>query len=564
MSQLTDINNNINTAYDDKRIRKYIYPKRIVLTKGNVAHTELLTSRTCGQVSFTAGGAEPCTLTNGDGGENAAVLIDLGCEIVGSIKLTVQSAANENGNVRADIRVRLGESVSEAMTPIGVKNTTNDHAIRDSIISAACLSSYETQQSGFRFAYIELLDKNVTISLSSVLGVFCYRDLEYVGSFECSDELLNKIWMTAAYTVHLNMQEYIWDGIKRDRLVWIGDMGPEVQTILTVFGDQQIIRDSLDFVRNNTPADTWMNTIPSYSVWWLMIQHDLLRQTGNEEYLRKHREYIFNLIEKLFSVVDENGVETIDFKFFDWPTQANPAASHAGMQAILKMGFDCGADIAQLLGDTALSQRCKKMSAKMSEHHTDCGGAKQAAAFLAISGIEDAKKMNAETISPNGAHGYSTFMGYYILTAKALAGDYEGALRDIREYWGAMLDMGATTFWEDFDIDWIKGASKIDEPVENGKTDIHGDFGAYCYEGFRHSLCHGWASGPCPYLTQRVLGIQAVSHDTYRISPQLADLEWARGTYPTAKGIISVNVKRSSDGKTVCDISVPDGIKIIK
>lgn len=43
-----------------------------------------------------------------------------------------------------------------------------------------------------------------------------------------SDELLNKIWNTGAFTQHLNMQEFIWDGIKRERLVWITDMHPEL------------------------------------------------------------------------------------------------------------------------------------------------------------------------------------------------------------------------------------------------------------------------------------------------------------------------------------------------
>lgn len=61
-----------------------------------------------------------------------------------------------------------------------------------------------------------------------------------------------------------------------------------------------------------------------------------------------------------------------------------------------------------------------------------------------------------------------------------------------------MLDMGATTFWEDFDMDWMENAARIDQIVPAGKKDIHGDYGAYCYRGFRHSLCHGWASGRRP------------------------------------------------------------------
>ena len=86
-----------------------------------------------------------------------------------------------------------------------------------------------------------------------------------------------------------------------------------------------------------------------------------------------------------------------------------------------------------------------------------------------------------------------------------------GGLDCIRQYWGAMLDLGATTFWEDFDLDWTANAGRIDELVPAGKKDIHGDFGNYCYKGFRHSLCHGWASGPTAWLSEHVLGVQSSS-----------------------------------------------------
>jgi hypothetical protein len=194
----------------------------------------------------------------------------------------------------------------------------------------------------------------------------------------------------------------------------------------------------------------------------------------------------------------------------------------------------------------------------------DCDGSKQAAALLALSGIGDAKNINDEIISVGGAHGYSTFFGYYILAAKALAGDFTGALDDIRSYWGAMLDMGATTFWEDFDLDWVENSARIDEIVPEGMRDIHGDFGAYCYKNFRHSLCHGWASGPCPYLTRFVLGIKTLSADTYEIKPNLAGLEWAKGTYPTPFGTIEVSAKKNADGTTEVEINAPENIKVIK
>jgi len=87
-----------------------------------------------------------------------------------------------------------------------------------------------------------------------------------------------------------------------------------------------------------------------------------------------------------------------------------------------------------------------------------------------------------------------------------------------------MLDLGATTFWEDFNLEWTSNAARIDELVPAGKKDIHGDYGAYCYLGFRHSLCHGWASGPTAWLSQNVLGVKPLTPgcQRVRVAPQLA------------------------------------------
>ena len=72
----------------------------------------------------------------------------------------------------------------------------------------------------------------------------------------------------------------------------------------------------------------------------------------------------------------------------------------------------------------------------------------------------------------------------------------------MKEYYGAMLDKGATTFFEDFDLDWIKNSCRIDELLKGNQLDLHGDFGKFCYKGFRHSLCHGWSVGPISFLLE--------------------------------------------------------------
>ena len=148
----------------------------------------------------------------------------------------------------------------------------------------------------------------------------------------------------------------------------------------------------------------------------------------------------------------------------------------------------------------------------------------------------------------------------------AAAGNYQGAIDVIRQYWGAMIDLGATTFWEDFNLDWLPGASRIDEPVPAGKKDIHGDYGAYCYKGFRHSLCHGWASGPTSWLSEYVLGVQVVEPGcrVVRITPHLGDLKWVEGTFPTPYGLITIRHEMGVDGEVKSRIDAPSEVKVLR
>lgn len=75
-----------------------------------------------------------------------------------------------------------------------------------------------------------------------------------------------------------------------------------------------------------------------------------------------------------------------------------------------------------------------------------------------------------DVILAGGANGFSSFMGYYMLEALAKSGNYDEAMKMISEYWGAMLDLGATTFWEDFDYSKVAGAGRIDEIVPEAEV----------------------------------------------------------------------------------------------
>ncbi len=550
----------------DEMKRFYLSPVKILWktdeSSGSIINSEQLLKEGNGQADLS--GRNLCIMrSNGNG--KPSILLDFGKEIHGGIRLITDQS---RGGKPVRLRIRFGESASEAMSDVdAIKGATNDHAMRDMIVSAPWLGKLEVGNTGFRFVRIDLLDDDAELKIKELSAVFVIRDIPYLGSFNSSDTLLNKIWMTGAYTVHLNMQEYLWDGIKRDRLVWIGDMHPETSTIAAVFGDQDVVNKSLDQARDITPYPQYMAGMVSYSMWWIIIQHDWYMHTGNLAYLKQQKDYLAKLLEQLSQKIDSNESEVLDggIRFMDWPSSEDQKGIHAGLQGMLILTLNDGAVLSEILGDKATAEKCRKVVARLKKHVPDINGSKQAAALMGISGLIPAEKANS-IISANGVKDYSTFFGYYMLQAKAKAGDYIGAIKDIKSFWGPMLDLGATTFWEDFNLDWLPNASRIDELVPAGKKDIHADYGAYCYKGFRHSLAHGWASGPTPWLTEHVLGIQVMAPGckVIAVKPNLGDLKFAEGTFPTPQGILYVKHTKKADGKISSVIKAPPGVRIVR
>ncbi|MDF9831546.1 alpha-L-rhamnosidase C-terminal domain-containing protein [Parabacteroides sp. PF5-6] len=563
----------------DSRVREYLPPTRIVWQQ----HGELITGienlLKPGNGQSELGDVPRCVMKNNDG-QQPAILLDFGKELQGGIQI-VTGIFSPQKPVR--IRVRFGESASEAMAEIdGQNGAGNDHAMRDFEVSLPWLGVMEVGNSGFRFARIDLIDEGREVHLEEVRAISTFRDIPYLGSFRSNDERLNQVWQTGAYTVHLNMQEYLWDGIKRDRLVWLGDLHPEVMTVNAVFGQNEVVPKSLDLIRDLTPVPQWMNGISSYSLWWVIIQHDWYLYHGDLVYLKEQQPYLTQLLRHILTKFDTNGKEQLDGnRFLDWPSSENPKAIDAGLQSLMVMTLQMGETLCTTLGDTELATACREMYIKTKSKKAspavkkaflsagiapDAPGSKQGAALMALTDIMDPKEADEKYLSVNGGHGFSTFYGYYMLRAMALAGNYTGAMEVIRQYWGAMLDLGATTFWEDFNLDWLPNAAPIDNIVPEGKKDIHGDYGAYCYEKFRHSLCHGWASGPTAWLSENVLGVKVIEPGcrVVRIEPHLGDLQWVEGTFPTPYGLIKVRHEKGADGKVISKIDAPKEIQLLQ
>jgi len=546
----------------DPRTRYFILPTRLLWQSDaqSVHNADCLRRNDTGQATLYA--PEVCLIRSGKGIAPPALLLDFGREWNGGIQI-VLGAANRG---LVNVRIRFGESASEAMgAPI------NDHANHDLVFPLRPWGAQEVGNTGFRFVRLDFSsseDGDLEAQLIAVRAVALIRPLPYIGQFHCNDDRLNEIWKVGAHTVHLCLQDYVWDGVKRDRLAWIGDLHPEAQVVSTVFGQQAIVPQTLDYVRDQTPLPAWMNGISSYSLWWVLLQRDWFLHWGDHDYLRAQSAYLLPLLEQLAARVDAHGSEVLDgWRFLDWPTEGNDVAKHAGLHALLLRGLQAGAELCQALDEDAAGAACLRAAERMRRHVPPIvPQSKQASALLALAGLQSAEIVNREALAVDPLSGLSTFYGYYVLQARALAGDYSGALEVIRRYWGGMLDLGATSFWEHFDLSWRENAGRIDELPPAGKVDLHATYGEHCYQGLRHSLCHGWAAGPTAWLSEHVLGVQILAPGCrrLRIRPNLGDLTEVEGTFPTSCGPLRLRHQRTNTGEIATEIDAPATIKILR
>lgn len=520
---------NFNQAFQrDSRTRFYRPAVRLVFSEKTDGPERLVGNKYLQNIIHYL--PEPTVIHPG-----GSVILDFGTAFHGGIRINPYTPD-------ATLRVRFGESVSETL---GKAN--EDCTRKNALLELPNYGQIEYGNTVFRFVRI-INESTKDVNIQGFTGIALERDLEVTGSFESSDEELNRIWKTAVRTVHLCMHDYLYDGAKRDRVIWMGDMHPEIKTILYTFSDTSIIPDSLEFLIRQTPEGEPFNWINTYTSWLIISMWDYLCVSGDGEFIRRHADRIRQILKTFSGYVAPDGSEMIPEKrFLDWTNKGCQEAEHAGIHALLLWMMRSGANLLHFLGEDASAEEAAQK--QLLRHVPDPVGRKAPAALLTLTGIADRR----DVLETDPFRNISTFYGYYMLLAK----DTIPAMELIRKYWGGMLKMGATSFWEDFDLDWTENAFGIDSLPVPGKKDIHADFGKYCYTGLRHSLSHGWSSGPAPFLSERVLGVSFPAPGKVHVQPDLGDLKEVRGTVPTPFGLVQVEANCS--GKT--DIRIPDGLE---
>ena len=446
----------------------------------------------------------------------------------------------------------------------------------------------------------------------------------YPGHFLSSDNELNKIWYAGAYTVQINTDradtakswpyaagegdhaddvvpgadprhDVIYDGGKRDRIVWQGDLAVQGPTTYVSTHDLPAVENSLTSLASQQLPDGFMpaesqvgqhnrdelRTYGEYVTWFVNNMAEHYRWTGDRDYLARWWPALSDATAWLDQQRDATGL--ISFK-------ASGSCGHYGysdcghetyVNALYARNLDQMSTMARALGKVAVARgyaaQADTLRAAINHQLWDA----DAGAYRLSTEIPDAYPQDANATA--------------VLTGVASPARAQRALTYLRRSsWG---DLGALTvapttpnpslpsFYAPLPS-WFEVDARIAAP---GATDLQQQSGFTLMKRFwgwmlrqdpgstfwEHvqpsgnpnlqqfsSLAHGWAAGPTVTLTTQVLGVDptAAGFKRFAVAPHPGHLRWAQGVVPTPHGKARVAWWQRSTGFTM-RLTAPSGTR---
>lgn len=447
---------------------------------------------------------------------------------------------------------------------------------------------------GFRYISIEGIDQaDVEVAAWAL-----YSDVERIGDFSCSNDLLNQLQSNIIWSSKSNFVEIPTDCPQRDeRMGWTGDIAVFSPVACYNFDMSRFLHKwMLDLQAEQLPSGGVPNTIPLQGfgfpatmpvmavAWWddacILVPWNEYLARGDVEILRKFYPGMKKYIKAccfwagLFSFGKNRYIWNVPgmLCFGDWVAPDVPQMSQWQARgkwtgtASLKNSASLVAQIAQILGETEDTAYYRDLSEKVADAYcsilTDGNGKLlnefQTAYVLPLHldmfpNAQVKAKAARNLVALVEKSDYCIGTGFpgtpFILFALADNGHVDTAYKMLLNTkcpsWLYQVKMGATTIWERWD--------GLDE---NGECPI-GDDGTDIMISYNH-----YASGAVgDFLYRRVAGIEAIEpgYRSFKVQPVLGgDLTWAKSHVVTPYGLVSAHW-RIEDGTFTMEVQVPVG-----
>lgn len=464
-------------------------------------------------------------------------LVDFGKETFGYIKIH---------GLKGKGRVALyyGESREEALDT--ARCETLDHLSFDGNQPGTY-----THNGSKAFRYVRI-QADPTIKYDSISMLYEYLPLETRGSFKSSDPELNRIWDVSAYTMQLTTREFFIDGIKRDRWVWSGDAYQSYLMNYYLFFDSPSVERTLLALRGKEPVTAHINIIMDYSLYWFVGVYDYYLHTGDTKFIKTFYPRMRSLMEFCLNRRNKSGfLEPLegDWVFIDWANGLPKTGEVSFEQMLLARSLEAMAVSAKIAGENEDQKVYQKLAEDLKTRlfdvfwdkkenvmkHQRIDGKVQdmVTRYANMFGIffnyfnEEQKQSikNKVLLNDKVLQITTPYMRFYELEALCAMGEQDYVLKEMKDYWGGMLKLGATSFWEEYN------------PGKKGTEHLE-MYG----RPYGKSLCHAWGASPIYLLGKYYLGVKptATGYSEYSVEPALGGLKWMKGEVPTPNGKIGL------------------------
>jgi alpha-L-rhamnosidase len=382
--------------------------------------------------------------------------------------------------------------------------------------------------------------------------------VEQVGSFDSPNERLNRIWQVGVDTARLNMRDAYVDPW-RERGQWWGDAYVTEHINRVAFGDYHLVRRGLylmaDQYRNGyAPAlapNNGRQNVMDYTMLWVHSLAEYAELTGDTQPLSDTFSVLCQFMDQLAGYEDPNSgllnlpkahwsqTVYIDILGFHHRYGLSTAANALYIETLRR-----ASTIATMLGEasTAISWQNKAdraaaslnlflFNAQTHQFLTNLyqgvpfPGLPQAQAWPLAYGLAPAEEQDAlsasllqmipaqPVFSPEEPNQVELYALFWVLEGLGRAGHISEALALIENYYGYMLDRGATTWWESLTADQNPWAS----------------------------LSHSWGGSPTWFLSTYVLGARTTGVNAWQVKPAFGALPTATGVLPLKAGTLEVS-----------------------
>ena len=196
-------------------------------------------------------------------------IFDMGQNMVGYARLKIK------GEKGRKITLRFGEMVYDD----GRLYTENLRTAKQTdtfILSGEGIEEYEPKFTFHGFRYVELSGAD-NVDLSTITGVVIHNNLERVGNFECSDDMVNRLYQNVIWGQRGNFVSIPTDCPQRDeRLGWTGDAQIFCKTacynMASVMFYEKYLQDMMDAQRDDGAFTNVAPALDSDRVKWSAVE----------------------------------------------------------------------------------------------------------------------------------------------------------------------------------------------------------------------------------------------------------------------------------------------------